>query len=87
MKERQIKLSERLRRLGFINVNQMRLYGKVFELRSEPIVMSDNLVLVDATEVKSGESRRVRVPLPIVTWQVPRNYRHQAWLLKKSRFA
>jgi hypothetical protein len=44
----------------------MKLYGEVFEFVSEPIVMADNVVLVDATEKRSGQSRRVRIPLPIV---------------------
>ena len=44
----------------------MKLYGEVFEVVSEPIVMADNMVLVDATEQKSGQARRVRIPLPIV---------------------
>ena len=39
---------------------------EVFEFVSEPIVMADNVVLVDATEKRSGQSRRVRIPLPIV---------------------
>jgi hypothetical protein len=44
----------------------MKLYGQEFELRSEPIVMGDNLVLVDAIEKKSGQLRRVRIPLSMV---------------------
>jgi hypothetical protein len=44
----------------------MKLYGEIFEVVSEPILMADNVVLVDATEMKSGLSRRVRIPLPIV---------------------
>ena len=66
MTEKQIILSARLKRLGFTTGNQIKLYGEVFELVSEPIVMADNMVLVDATEQKSGQSRRVRIPLPIV---------------------
>jgi hypothetical protein len=66
MTEKQNNLSARLKRLGFTKGNQMRLYGEVFELVSEPILMADNVVLVDATEKKSGLSRRVRIPLPIV---------------------
>ena len=66
MTEKQINLSARLKMLGFAKGNQMRLYGQVFELVSEPIVMSDDVVLVDATESKSGHQRRVRIPLPIV---------------------
>ena len=66
MTEKQINLSARLKRLGFTKGNQMKLYGEVFEVVSEPILMADNVVLVDATEKKSGLSRRVRIPLPIV---------------------
>ena len=64
--EKQISLSARLKGLGFTKGNQMKLYGEVFELMSEPIILADNVVLVDATERKSGMSRRVRIPLPIV---------------------
>jgi hypothetical protein len=66
MTEKQISLCTSLKRLGFTQGNQMKLYGEVFELLSEPIVMADNLVLVDAAEKKSGQLRRVRIPLPIV---------------------
>lgn len=66
MTEKQKSLSARLKRLGFTKGNQMKLYGQVFEVVSEPILMADNVVLVDATEKKSGLSRRVRIPLPIV---------------------
>lgn len=66
MTEMQKSLSARLKRLGFTKGNQMKLYGQVFEVVSEPILMADNVVLVDATEKKSGLSRRVRIPLPIV---------------------
>jgi hypothetical protein len=66
MTEKQINLSARLKRLGFTKGNQVKLYGEVFELVSEPIFMADSIVLVDATERKSGQLRRVRIPLPIV---------------------
>ena len=52
--------------MGFTQGNQMKMYGQDFQLLSEPIVMGDNLVLVDATEKKLGILRRVRIPLPIV---------------------
>lgn len=52
--------------MGFTKGNQVKLYGEVFELVSEPIFMADSIVLVDATERKSGQLRRVRIPLPIV---------------------
>jgi len=66
MTERQAHLSTHLKRLGFTQGNQMKLYGEVFEFLSEPIVLTDNVVFVDAAESKSGQRRRVRIPLPIV---------------------
>lgn len=66
MTEKQVILSTRLKRLGFAQGNQMKLYGELFEFIGEPLVMSDDVVLVDATDKKTGETRRVRIPLPIV---------------------
>jgi len=66
MTEKQIHLSAKLKRLGFTKGNQMKLYGEVFELVSEPILVAEDVVLVDATETRSGLSKRVRIPLPIV---------------------
>jgi len=66
MTKQQAHLCERLQRLGFTAGNQMKLYGEVFDFLSEPIVLTDDVVLVDATEKKSGQARRVRVPLPII---------------------
>jgi len=62
----QTRLSERLKRLGFSRENQIRLYGAQFELLGDPVVMSDNVVFVDVVEQKSGQLRRVRIPLNIV---------------------
>jgi hypothetical protein len=44
----------------------MKLYREVFDFTGEPIVLADNVVLVDATATKTGQSCRVRIPLPIV---------------------
>ncbi len=66
MNEKHATLSLRLQRLGFTTGNQMRLYGQIFEFLGEPIVMTDSVVLLDATEKKSGETKRVRVPLTII---------------------
>ncbi len=44
----------------------MKLYGEKFEVASDPIILGDDLVLVDAIEMKSGKVRRVRIPLPIL---------------------
>ena len=62
----QIHLSERLKRLGFTREKQIKLYGSQFVLVGDPIVMTDNLVFFDAVEQKSGQLRRVRIPLTIV---------------------
>ena len=66
MTTRHSNLCERLKRLGYAQDNQMKLYGQVFELLSDPIVVEDDVVLVDAVEKESGDLRRVRIPLPIV---------------------
>jgi hypothetical protein len=66
MTRQQVSLCTRLKQLGFTQGNRMKLYGEEFEVHSEPIVMGDHLVLVDAIEMKSGRLRRVRIPLPIL---------------------
>jgi len=59
-------LRSRLKQLGFTQENQMRLYGQEFELLSDPIVMGDGAVFVDAIEKRSRQTRRIRIPMPIV---------------------
>jgi len=66
MTAKQISLSERLIRLGFAQESQMRLYGQEFELLSNPIVVEDDVVFVDAIEKKSRQLRRIRIPITIV---------------------
>lgn len=62
----QLHLCERLKRLGFSSERQIRLYGSQFELVSDPVVMSDTVVFIEGIEQKSGQIRRVRIPLTIV---------------------
>lgn len=62
----QLHLCERLKRLGFSSNSQIRLYGSQFELVGDPVVMSDTLVFIDGVEKKSGQIRRVRIPLTVV---------------------
>jgi hypothetical protein len=69
-------LCERLKRLGFAKENQMRLYGQEFELRSDPILVSEDLVFVDAVEKKSRQFKRVRVPSMII--KIARSETHAA---------
>jgi len=66
MTDKQLRLCERLKRMGFTREQQMRLYGEQFELVSDPLVVADQVVFVDAIEKGSGQFRRIRIPLTIV---------------------
>lgn len=57
-----VSLSENTRRLGYAQNTQIRLYGETFDVISDPVVVGENLVFVDALEQKSGHRRRVRIP-------------------------
>ena len=59
-------LNVRLKDLGFTQGSQMKLYGEIFEFAGEPMVVTRDVVLVDAIEKKSGQLKRVRIPLPIL---------------------
>ena len=59
-------LISRLKSLGFTLGNRIRLYGEMFEVAGDPIIVTETVVLVDAIETKSGERKRVRIPLPIL---------------------
>ena len=67
MTKGQVQLCERLKRLGFARESRLRLYGTEFELLSDPILVGDNLVFVDAIDRKSGILRRIRIPLTILS--------------------
>ena len=69
-------LCETLKRLGYAQNNQVRLYGEVFDLVSDPVSISGDFVYVDAVEQKSNQLRRVRIPLIIV--QMARTKRRAA---------
>lgn len=60
------RLSEKLQSLGFARGNQIRLYGRKFEIVSEPIVVTRSLVMMDAIDAASGKLERVRIPLPVL---------------------
>ena len=59
-------LCETLKRLGYARDNQVRIYGEVFDLLSDPIRVCENFVFVDALDRKSGQLRRVRIPRTII---------------------
>ncbi|MBZ5600048.1 MAG: hypothetical protein LAN83_17195 [Acidobacteriia bacterium] len=66
MTTQQVTLRESLKRLGYAQNNQVRLYGEVFDLVSDPVSVGENFVFVDALERKLGHVRRVSIPLTIV---------------------
>ncbi len=66
MTQEQVSLCEAIKRLGFGLNKQVKLYGEVFELISDPISLGKDFVFVDALEQKSGGQRRVRIPLSVV---------------------
>jgi hypothetical protein len=59
-------LCEKIKRLGYAQNNQVKLYGEVYDLVSNPVRVGDNFVFVDALERKSRKVRRVRIPSTIV---------------------
>jgi len=65
MTKQQTKICERLKRLGYSQGNRVRVYGEEFELISDPITIQEQLGF-DGVEQKSGDVRRIRIPLPIV---------------------
>ena len=59
-------LIARLKTLGFSQGSQMKLYREKVEMAGEPMVVTDDLVLVDAIDKRSRQLKRVRIPLPIL---------------------
>jgi hypothetical protein len=66
MTDKQVSLRQRLQRLGFTKGIQMKLYGEVFDVVGEPVILTDDFVFVDAQEGKTGKMCRVRIPPLIV---------------------
>ncbi len=59
-------LCETIKRMGYAQNNQVRLYGKVFDLVSDPMNVGENFVFVDGMDRRSGQLRRIRIPPAIV---------------------
>ena len=70
MTKEQTCLCENIKRLGYVQGNQVRHYGEIFDLVSDPLAIGDNVVFLDARERRSGHIRRVRTPMNVV--QVPK---------------
>ena len=58
-------LCEALKRLGYAQDSQVKLYGEFFDLVSDPVRVGENLVFVDALD-RTNQFRRVRIPRTIV---------------------
>jgi len=63
--DRQLVICERLRELGYAQERHIRLYGEEFYLLSNPIPDGDGFS-IDGIARRSGDQRRIRVPLSIV---------------------
>ena len=63
MTAKQVRVCERLKQLGFARNKQIKLYGAQFEVIGDPLMLSDDLVVVDTVEQNSGLRRRVGLPL------------------------
>ena len=66
VRDQRDKLCDTLKRLGYAQNNQVRLYGEIFQLVSDPIRIGENLVFVDALHGTSGKVMRVRIPSSLV---------------------
>jgi hypothetical protein len=59
------ELCEKLKALGYAERNQIRIYGEEFDLLSNPI-SDEHGFSIEAKSHKSGEARRLRIPLSIL---------------------
>jgi len=63
--EKRLFLCERLQRLGYARERRIKLYGEEFDLISNP-TPDGNGYVIDGVSCKSGGSRHIRIPLPLV---------------------
>ena len=59
-------LSETIKRMGYAQNHQVRLYGNVVDLVSDPVSIGENIVFVDGMDRRSGQVRRIRIPPTIL---------------------
>jgi hypothetical protein len=57
---------EKLKKIGYSKGKRIRIYGQEFDLISDPVTVHEQVMFVDGIERRSGETRRIRIPLPIV---------------------
>ena len=66
MAKQSIPLIAQLKGLGFAMGKHMTLYGQKLKMISDPIVVTEDKVVVEAVEEQSGQPRRLPIPLPIL---------------------
>jgi hypothetical protein len=59
-------LCERLKQMGYAKDKYLRMYGEEFDLLSDPKVVGDHEVIVDAVVRKSGTLKRLSIPLSVI---------------------
>jgi hypothetical protein len=64
-RNRNTELCERLKTLGYAHHNRIRIYGEEFDLTSNPMA-DDNGFAIEAVSRKSGQTRRLRIPLSVL---------------------
>ena len=58
-------LCETIKGLGYTQNKQVMLYGELFDLVSDPVIVGEKLVFVAALD-REGQMKRVRIPANIV---------------------
>jgi hypothetical protein len=66
MTKQSMPLIAQLKGLGFTKGKHMKLYGKKLKMVSDPIVVTENKVVVEAVDEQSGQARHLPIPLPIL---------------------
>ncbi len=79
--EKRMFLCERLQRLGYTRQRRIKLYGEEFDLISNPMPDRNGYV-IDGVSCKSGGSRHIRIPLPLV-----RTIEHELVAIEKEVLA
>jgi hypothetical protein len=66
MAKESMPLIAQLKGLGFAKGKPMKLYGQKLKVTSDPIVISEDKVEVEALDERSGQARRLPIPLPVL---------------------
>lgn len=66
MTRKQVVACEKLKKIGYSKGKRIRIYGQEFDLISDPVTQHEETIFVEGIERRSGETRQIRIPLPIV---------------------